>query len=94
MIYVDPLVKCVPKGKWRWTEGCHMYADTIEELHKFADRLGMRREWFQDKILKHYDLNAQRRARAICLGATPVDRAFTGRRVHQARMAVVVEGEL
>ena len=30
----------------RWS---HLVADTDEELHAFASRLGMRREWFQHK---------------------------------------------
>ena len=32
----------VISGRW-----CHLTAETTEELHEFARRLGMRREWFQ-----------------------------------------------
>ena len=41
----------------RWS---HLVADTDEELHAFAARLGMRREWFQHKAGRphqaHYDV--------------------------------------
>ncbi len=39
-----------PPGWARWTTaGPHLVADTDAELHAFAARLGMRREWFQHK---------------------------------------------
>lgn len=52
----------------RW---CHMWTDgPIQELHVFAARIGMRREWFQNHgWLPHYDLVPTRRAHAIRLGA-------------------------
>lgn len=57
------------KGQW-----CHMWADAVEELHAMADRIGMRREWFQDKPgFPHYDLVPSKRAKAICLGAMEMD---------------------
>ena len=47
-----------------------MYADTVEELHAFARKIGLRREWFQNKPrLPHYDLNKSRREAAVRLGA-------------------------
>lgn len=50
----------------------HMWADTHEELHAMAQRIGMKREWFQDKPrFPHYDLVPTRRAHAIRLGAIP-----------------------
>lgn len=55
----------------RW---CHMWADTLEELHAMAARIGMRRAWFQDKgRFPHYDLVPTRRAHALRLGAVEKD---------------------
>ena len=48
---------------------CHMMADTVEELHEFAEKLGMKREWFQNGSAPHYDVSLTRRALAIKLGA-------------------------
>ena len=55
----------------RWS---HLMADTLEELHAFARRLGMRPEWFQDHPRHpHYDLTEGKRYRALHLGARPID---------------------
>jgi len=71
MTYVDSLID----WGWRLGPSCHLIADTIDELHSFADRLGMRRSWFQDDPkLRHYDLTAKRRAVAVRLGAVELDR--------------------
>jgi hypothetical protein len=49
---------------------CHMWADTTDELHTFARRLGLKRAWFQDhQLLPHYDLTGPRRAEALKAGA-------------------------
>jgi hypothetical protein len=57
----------------RWS---HLTADTTDELHLFADRLGMRRAWFQehphDRLRDHYDVTDRLRQEAIALGALPV----------------------
>ena len=63
----------------RWVLGrmrmSHMLADTPEELHAMADRLGLRREWYQaDASTPHYDVCRAKRRLAIELGARPVDR--------------------
>ncbi len=69
-VYVDKLQPCMPWAKWRYPESCHMWADSLDELHAFAARLGLKRAWFQNNPkLPHYDLTAARRARAINLGA-------------------------
>lgn len=52
---------------------CHMVADTLEELHAMAHRLGLRREWFQDSSgHPHYDVSKSKRALAVSLGAVQI----------------------
>ena len=68
-IYVDEL----PGGWGRWSGGAHMMGTDIHELHAFAIRLGLRREWFQDKRLPHYDLTASKRAKALAAGAQKME---------------------
>lgn len=74
MVYVDNLVVW-PNAWGPFLKGsCHLAADTLDELHDFAARLGMKKAWFQDGKGKHphYDLVKSRRDRAIALGAKPV----------------------
>ncbi len=67
-VYVDEITDFGPKGFW-----CHMMADNLDELHDMAARIGLRREWFQDKSdYPHYDLKAPTRALAVSLGALEV----------------------
>jgi hypothetical protein len=48
---------------------CHMMADTLDELHTMANKLGVRK-WFQGKSkYPHYDLCKSRRALAVKHGA-------------------------
>ena len=68
-VYVDPLMSCRKWPQWRWTKACHLYSDTLEELHDFAAKLGLKREWFQDDRLPHYDLTPNKRIEAIQNGA-------------------------
>lgn len=52
---------------------CHMTSDTsLEELHAFAVRLGLLRQWFDVGRYAHYDLTEGMRANAIRLGAREV----------------------
>jgi hypothetical protein len=70
MVYIDK------SRNWGWKLGlsCHLIADSNEELHAFAARLGLKREWFQASPSgPHYDLTAKRRKRAVELGATELD---------------------
>lgn len=53
---------------------CHMLADSVEELHKMAKRLGLKRAWFQPLATPHYDICQSRRRVALSLGAKSVDR--------------------
>ena len=49
----------------------HLVSDTnFDELHSFAAGIGLKREWFQDKRLPHYDLTTNRkRVQALYAGA-------------------------
>ena len=79
MVYVDPLRDNGWRLRGNRTPNCHLFADTSEELHAFAERLGMRRSWFQDDPrLPHYDLTPARRAEAVRLGAREMTRRETG----------------
>ena len=65
MIYVDPAIW--PHRGERWA---HLISDaSYDELHAFAERLGIPRRAFQGD---HYDVPADYRDRAIDLGAVPV----------------------
>lgn len=63
---------------------CHMLADTEDELHAMADRIGVARKWFQGD---HYDICQEKRALAVQAGA----REITKRRAVQIRSALRVE---
>ena len=54
---------------------CHMIADTEDELHSMAEKIGMRREWYQaDASTPHYDVSLSRKALAIQAGAVVLER--------------------
>lgn len=56
---------------WRGRRWAHLVSDkSHEELHRFAERLGLPRHSFQGD---HYDVPGALRLRAITLGARPVD---------------------
>jgi hypothetical protein len=67
-VYVDNAF--IPFGRMKMS---HMMADDLDELHAMARKLGLRREWFQDKSIPHYDVSMSVRRRAIELGAIPED---------------------
>lgn len=85
-VYVDEVRDWTRVAKMRGlrhTHWCHLTADTEDELHEFAARLGLRRSWFQKKSDRdyrwHYDITPNKRAQAVRLGAQEVDRRFIGR---------------
>lgn len=70
-IYIDNA-----RIEWRGRQWCHMVADSIEELHEFAKKLGMKRAWFQcSASYPHYDITVEVRAHALKLGALEGNRA-------------------
>lgn len=72
--YVDKLRPFGWRIRGRETESCHLLADTLAELHEMAERIGLKRAWFQDKRSgKHYDLTPGKRAAAVASGAVELD---------------------
>lgn len=60
-----------PRNGW-----CHMVGDTIPNLHSFADSIGLKRCWFQNKKNKnqpHYDVKGDMIEKAIKAGAIQVN---------------------
>ncbi|MBU2249467.1 MAG: DUF4031 domain-containing protein [Gammaproteobacteria bacterium] len=57
------------------TDGIHLATTgTIEELHNFATKIGLKKEWFQNHRRPHYDLTTARMAAAAeRAGATRVN---------------------
>jgi len=75
MVYVDPVMEHGGSATFKWTRSCHMYADTLDELHAMALSIGMKRAWFQNHPeFPHYDLVPARRERAVAAGAIQHDR--------------------
>lgn len=76
-VLVDPAV-----WPWRNRRWAHLVSDVShEELHAFAERLGIPREAFQGD---HYDVPSDVRERAIALGARPVPARELVRRISAA----------
>jgi hypothetical protein len=72
-VYVDD-----PIWDWHGRKWCHMLADDIDELHRFARTLGLHRTSYQGPpktAHPHYDITGFERSRAIGLGAIASDRA-------------------
>lgn len=67
-VYVDDMHKH-PMGRFGRMKMSHMIADTAEELHAMAARIGVARKWFQGD---HYDIALSKRARAVGFGAVEV----------------------
>jgi len=75
-----------------YTDKIHLVADSEEELHVFAKRIGLKRTWFQDhKRHPHYDLTTKRATeRAIRAGAT----VFSKRIILLKSMEMVRKGKI
>lgn len=51
---------------------CHMFADTVEELHHMAAKIGVSQKWFQNERWEHYDICLSKRALAVKYGAQEI----------------------
>ena len=67
-VYVDNAVNQFGKMKM-----CHMVADTLDELHSMADKIGIQRKWFQNNPdHPHYDISQSKRILAVQNGAIEI----------------------
>ena len=72
-VYVDAAI-----WNWRGLRWAHLLADDLDELHRFAHKLGIHRSSFQApprSSSPHYDITAFERRRALAYGAIPCGRA-------------------
>ena len=71
-VYVDAAI-----WEWQGLKWFHLLADDIDDLHRFAARLGIHRASYQGPprtSVPHYDLTSYERQRAIALGAIACSR--------------------
>lgn len=68
-VYVDDM-----KAKYGRMVMCHMLADTDDELHAMAARIGVARRWHQSppKHDSHYDIALSKREAAVAAGAVEI----------------------
>lgn len=72
-VYVDPLFRTPMTRRWRYAHASHLVADSIPELHEFAESIGLKRCWFQTPATRpHYDLSPNKRREAVLAGARQV----------------------
>lgn len=67
MIYVNPAIELT-----FGLQVCHLIADSEDELHAFAQSLGLSLEAFQDGTLPRYDLINEQRDKALDRGAIEI----------------------
>lgn len=86
-VYVDDM-----NAKFGRMIMCHMLADTDDELHAMATRLGVARKWHQapPKHDSHYDIALSKRAIAVVAGAVEI----TWRQAGSMNMIRRVTGQL
>lgn len=70
-VYVDDM-----QAKFGRMVMCHMVADTEDELHSMAAKIGIPRKWHQKAgtLHSHYDICMSKRVLAVKLGAIEIDR--------------------
>lgn len=67
-VYVDDMHK-LPLGRFGRMKMSHMIADTEDQLHAMADKIGIARRWYQGD---HYDISLSKRRLAVSAGAIEV----------------------
>lgn len=69
-VYVDQFPDNSSWGKW--AGGGHLLTTDLDELHAMADAIGLKRSWFQNKRIPHYDVQRGKRQMAIKFGAIEI----------------------
>lgn len=84
-VYVDTM-----RAPFRGRVMCHMVADTEEELHAMAARLGLLHRWHQKAGTphSHYDIDMPTRALALLHGAREIRRRDLGLLIRRKRAAM------
>lgn len=91
-VFVDDM--CAPFGRMKM---CHMVADTEQELHEMAAKIGVSRKWYQDD---HYDVCLSMKAKALVLGAKECTwrecalMTMPQRIIRSARLCTPAEGKI
>jgi hypothetical protein len=71
-VYVDAAI-----WKWKGLTWCHLLADDVDELHRFARSIGVKRTSYQGPprtATPHYDLTGYERRLALRVGAIACSR--------------------
>lgn len=90
-VYVDDM-----RARYGRMRMCHMLADSDEELHEMASRIGVARRWHQKAGTphSHYDICMSKRAIAVKFGAVEVTRKGVVAAIRARRTAqLVIERE-
>lgn len=85
-VYVDAAI-----WNWQGRKWCHLLADDVDELHRFAQAVGLHRISYQGPPRSgnpHYDITGFERSRALALGAIACDRTEIVTVLHQLRRQV------
>lgn len=81
-VYVDDMY-LTPMGQYGRMKMSHMMADSLDELHEMADKIGIKRKWFQGD---HYDICLSKRHEAVAHGAVEItmrEMVVVKRRFHE-----------
>jgi len=77
MIYIDTLHDLPDGATFPGKQSCHLFANDLGELLKFAGRLGLQPGWLHTvRGFPHFDLTKMKRRRAIELGARSVSQRW------------------
>lgn len=84
-VYVDDM-----RAQYGRMVMCHMVADTDDELHAMADKIGVARRWHQKAgtYRSHYDIALSKRALAVQHGAVEITQRQTGEIIRAKRLTI------